>query len=398
MNLALLLKQPLLEKYLLKQLAYYANGWYAFGGKLVEDKCFKNLNSSKAKLVIIAKMHYRQSWQSYASVSKKELQQIIALQKSNENPTATIFQVIKNIAIDGYEVKKITFERELLDLLGEKRLLIPETELFSEQNSQQPWVLSLSTPVGTLLAGCFAEKCTSLYAKGLVSSLDAFKLSSGIPAGIVPLHIDEKNYASFLFKQLVKQKVNRLYQKMAFNAKAWLKAEDLHLLYWAPLLTASAFYLITNSFLWFQNYSIESEMAEQGTEIRQLLENKSMQGQQSQLLQLLNDEFSKTSTVHEHWSLVYTLVENGMHIDRLTFANNLLSIRGKADNASKILAVIAKSTSVANASFKGAVRKSRGQETFTIELIPTKPKSLASKISKVDGDKAKEKNNEKAKL
>ena len=30
MNLALLLKQPLLKKALLKQLAYYANGWYAF--------------------------------------------------------------------------------------------------------------------------------------------------------------------------------------------------------------------------------------------------------------------------------------------------------------------------------------------------------------------------------
>ena len=81
------------------------------------------------------------------------------------------------------------------------------------------------------------------------------------------------------------------------------------------MLTACAFYLLTNSYLWLQSYSIESELAEQGSEVSQLLNDKYKQEQQSQLLNLLNTEFSKTTTVHGHWSLVYQLVESGMVLD-----------------------------------------------------------------------------------
>jgi len=399
-NLALLLKQPRLKKTLLKQLAYYANRWYVFEGKPAIDNTakdsangeysFKTIDSSKAKVVIVAKAHYRQSWQSYTSISKKELQQVLTLQKSTENSAATIFQVVTNSAIDGYDVKRTTFDAQLLNELGEQRLLIPETELFGLQeqqndfNNNQVWLSSLETPAGLLFASFFAGKCTSSYAKGLVSNIDVFKLSSGLPVEITPSYINKQNYASFLFNGLIRQKTDHLYSKVAFNFKTWFKAKDLHLLYWTPLLTAFIFYLLTNSYLWLQSYNIENDLAEQGSEVSQLLDNKFQQDQQSQLLNFLNSEFSKTATVHEHWSLVYQLVEGGMVINKLSFSKNLLSIRGEASNASKVLAEIAGSPYVDSASFKGAVRKSRGQETFILELVPVSRKALINEVEVKD--------------
>lgn len=402
MNLALLLKQPLLKKTLLKQLAYYANGWSVFKNvqdlnstskdSVTDEYCFKAVDSSNAKIVIVAKKHYRQLWQSYTSISKKELQQVLTLQKSTENAAATIFQVVTNAAIDGYDVKRTIFDVQLLNELGEQRLLIPETELFSLQNEQQEistdnqvWLLSLETPVGLLFASFFADKCTSSYAKGLVSNIETYKLSSGLPGEITPTYINKQNYASFLFNCLAQQKIDHLYRKIAFNVKAWFKAKDLHLLYWTPLLTASVFYLLTNSYLWLQSYSIESDLAEQGSEVSLLLNNKHQQDQQSQLLKFLNSEFSKTATVHGHWSLVYQLVESGMVINRLSFSENLLSVRGKAPNASKTLTEISGSPYVNKASFKGAVSKSRGLESFVLEIVPANRKELTDETDKTEG-------------
>ena len=307
------------------------------------------------------------------------------MQKSNENSASTTFQVVTNSAIDGYEVKKTTFDAQLLKQLGEQRLLIPETEIFSLEKEQQggftnnqAWLACLETPAGTLFASCFSEKQTSSYAKGLISNIEAFKLSSGLPGDISPAYINKQNYATFLFSCLSQKKINQLYPKVAFNAKKWFKAQDLHLLYWAPLITATAFYLLTNSYLWVQKYTIENNLADQSSEISQLLDSKYQQDKQSQLLNLLNTEFSKTKTVHEHWSLVYQLVESGMLIKRLSFADNLLSVRGSALNASQVLTDITKNSAVKSAIFQGAVNKSKGKESFTLELLPNKVKEKAA--------------------
>jgi hypothetical protein len=412
-NLAILLKQPLLKKTLLKHLAYYADGWYVFEDKKTPDGKekdrvtelydFKSIDASKAKIVIVAKIHYRQSSQSYTSVSKKELQQILTLQKGNENTAATIFQVISNSAIDGYDIKKTIFDETLINELGEQRILIPETELLSLEEEQQDsltnnqaWLTSVDTPVGKLFVSCFADKNTSSYAKGLLSNIDAFKLSSGLPSDILPTHIETESYANFLFNCLVNKSIDQLYRKLAFNVKKWFKVQDLHLLYWAPLLTATAFYLLTNSYLWFQNATIENELADHGSKVSTLLNNKYQQDQQSQLLHLLNTEFSKTSTVHEHWSLIYQLVESDMQISRISFSENLLTVRGRAPNASKVLASIAKKPYVNSATFKGSVVKSKGQESFTLELITNKSTSIVSVEKKTDSDKDNEKPNVKA--
>ena len=83
MNLALILKPSAIKKSLFKQLAYYADGWFKFQEDDIKNqgliKCkLAPTDTSKAKLLVVAKKHYQESWQRYASVSKKELQQIIS--------------------------------------------------------------------------------------------------------------------------------------------------------------------------------------------------------------------------------------------------------------------------------------------------------------------------------
>jgi hypothetical protein len=387
-NLAVLLKQPFLNKAFIKQVAYYANNWYVFEPQQAETNetgqanqvyqrhyAFKKITTSNAKVVIVAKTHYSQTWQSYAAVSKKELQQILTLQKSSENRAATLFQVSNDPAIDGFQVKKTTFDNDLISKLGEQRVFIPETELIAPQetsqgnHNNQTWLIEVETPVGALFVSAFSGKHASAYAKGLMPTIEAFKLSSGLPSEFDGFSVSRKKYPTFLYECLTHKKVESLYRSLSFNVKAWFSTKDLHLLYWSPLLAATLFYVLTNTYLWLETYNVKSSLAEQQGEISALLKEKQQQDKQHQLLVLLNNEFSTTSSVHGHWSVIYNLVENGMTIQRLTFAEKLLTIRGKAPNASQVLASISKVANVSSASFKGSVVKSRGQESFTLELI-----------------------------
>jgi hypothetical protein len=175
-----------------------------------------------------------------------------------------------------------------------------------------------------------------------------------------------------LYQCLIHKNIELIYRSLSFNVKAWFSAKDLHLLYWSPLLAATLFYVVSNTYLRFETYNVKTSLAEQQGEISALLKEKQQQDTQHQLLGLLNNEFSTTSSVHNHWSVIYDLVENGMTIQRLTFAEKLLTIRGRAPNASLVLASISKVANVSSASFKGSVVKARGQESFTLELIMKK--------------------------
>ena len=364
MNLALLIKRPMFKRWFIKQLSYYANGWYSF-----DHHTLNAASSSKSRLVIVAKCHYSEVWQNYPSVSKKELLQIINLQKNTQNPAEVVFQVFSNKSIDGFDVKKISFDQTLMDVLGNNKVLIPETELFS---SNEQSILSLQTPPGNLFLSSFENKVTTSYAKGLVPNIETFKLTAGLELDSKEHLVNKEQYGVFLYEQLVQQNIELLLPKLAFNVKTWFEAKSLHLLYWMPLLTALSFFILSNSFLWVQGNTIESELAEQKEQISQLLLNKQEQDKRNHLLKLLNREFSKTATVHNHWALVYNLVESGMVITRLNFRDDLITIKGQSEQASKVLADIAKHPNVISASFNGAVRKSKGQETFTLELVPMK--------------------------
>jgi hypothetical protein len=397
-NLAVLLKQPFLNKTFIKQVAYYANDCYVFEPQYAEaiqnkqanqnkqaipslqrQYAFKKINTNKAKVIIVAKAHYSQTWHSYAAVSKKELQQILTLQKSNENTATTLFQVSNDPAIDGFQVKKTTFDNDLISKLGEQRVFIPETELIAPQDTlnnnlhnDQAWLGEVDTPAGALFVSAFAGKHVNAYARGLIPTIEAFKLSSGLPSECNAFSVSRENYPTFLYHCLTHKNIELLYRSLSFNVKAWFSAKDLHLLYWSPLLAATLFYVASNTYLWFETYNVKTSLAEQQGEISALLKEKQQQDTQHQLLGLLNNEFSTTSSVHNHWSVIYDLVENGMTIQRLTFAEKLLTIRGKAPNASQVLASISKVANVSSASFKGSVVKARGQESFTLELIMKK--------------------------
>lgn len=372
MNLALITKQPLFKKILLKQLAYYANGWCDFVETSNDSEVnyqFETSQTNTAKIIIVAKQHYAETWHSYPSVSKKELEQIIKLQKSNHNAIDVIYQTYKNVNIDGFKVKKTTFDKEFLAEIDDKKILIPETELFFS-DSEEPKVISMNTPAGLLLASYFSGKTTCSYAKGIVSSIDTFKLTCGLPENIETQNIDTLDYANFLFSRLSQINIDKLVNKLSVNVKSWFKTNDMHLLYWAPTLTAVCFYIIINSYLWVSNNLIESSLSEYSTEVQMLLSNKVEQDKQRQLLSLLNKEFANTQSIHHHWSILYQLVENDMIISRLTYNDKVLTVRGNAKNASKILALISEHPQVDNAVFEGTVSRSRGKESFTLALIP----------------------------
>lgn len=374
MKLALLLKYPLIKRSLLKQVAYYANNWFLFK-EISSEPSNKNnksfdlslVDSTDARIVVVAQMHYSQYWQSYASISKVELNKIIQLQKQTDCASSTIFQVIENPNIDGFDVKQTTFDEKFINLVGKKRILIPETELLANKDGT---ILSLRTPVGLLFISNFSGKVSSSYAKGLVSNIDTFKFSSGLPLESQNFNIEEAVFGQHLFSQLCNQNIKALIAKSALNINTWFKAKQVHCLYWAPLLTVLSFYIVTNSFLWGKSYYIEKQLEAQGSNVSQLLQDKRIQDQNNKYLASLSFEFSKAKRTHSHWSIIYSLLESDMTIERFNYAENKLVIRGSANNASKILAQLSQRSDIQNATFDGAVIKNNDKEFFEIDITP----------------------------
>lgn len=364
MNLRLINKYPTIKKWLIGHLGYYANGMRSFS----ENK-LKSTSNDFARIVIVAKCHYSESWQSFSSVNKKDLQKIIQLKKSTQSKSCIIFQSFENKTIDGFDIKITTFDQDLINELGANKILIPETELFNHA-TDTTHVFQLDTIAGTLFSGGHGIKTMSSYAKGVLADIEMYKLSAGLPQNAQSTIIEQKYFADFLINQLLEQRLDSLIKRISVKPKEWVNINKLHILYWAPLLTALCFYLVSNSYLFMQTIRVEEKLAEGGEQVSTLLEQKQRQEQKRSTLALLSTEFKNERLVHNYWEVIYHLVECGMKVTRISYNKGQLVIRGNADKASEVLSGIAKNVQVKRASFEGPVRKSRGRDNFILTIMP----------------------------
>lgn len=363
-NFNLINKYPKIKKWLLGRLGYYFNDMYSFS-----DNQLKKASNKSTCVVIVAKCHYNESWQSFSSINKKDLMKVVQLKQSTELKTERIIQTFSNLNIDGFDVKTTTFEQGLHHKLGIKTILIPETELFNV-SSGATQVFQVETLAGILFSGGHGIKTMSSYAKGILTDIEMYKLSAGLSQNAQVTVIEQKNFSTFLVSQLLKQRIDYLTKKILFKPKSWVNIEKLHMLYLAPLLTALCFYLLSNGYLFTQSMSIEEKLTQGGEQINILLKQKQKYDQKSAMLNVLSIEFNNERLVHNYWNIIYQLIENGMIITRISYDKNQLSIRGNADKASDVLSDIAKNKQVKSAVFDGSVRKYNGRDDFILKISP----------------------------
>jgi hypothetical protein len=360
-NLEFISKYPTIKIWLIAQVGYYSKQIHQFkNGLLTAQK------KHDPRVIIVAKCHYSELWQSFASVNKKELDKILKLKRDNHAVIGVTFQIFKNDAIDGFDVKITTIDQAVITSLGQSKIYIPETELFLPNESNA--LTQIETLAGKMFCASISNKMKSSYAKGIVDNVDTYKLSVGLPDEINPVIIQADSFSAFLLSQLFKLNLSSLTRATSFNIKAWFNLTQLHLLYWAPILTALCFYLVLNASLYLKTNSLEESLAAGGQQVSDIIIRKRQLDNNLAELSVLSTELNQRGFVHHYWQIVDALLTANMKITRITYKEGKLVIRGLADKASDVLATISSNEQISSAAFEGAVRKSGSQDSFILTM------------------------------
>lgn len=348
------------------QLGYVANGLHLFNG----EQLLKVEDGTKIpKILIVAKCHFSESWQTFPSVNRKELTQILSHKENAQQVFGIQYQVYKNDKIDGFDVRTVTLEPALVNKYGTNKIYLPETDILATM--QEHSLCQVDTPAGLLFCANTNGVVKSSYAKGIVANIETYKLTVGLPSNVNCEQINQVNFAQHLLSSLLSLPIPAIAQMAIYNIKHWFNWTQLHLLYWAPLLTVLCFYIVVNGYYLVKENQIEQALAMGGDEVQEVLAQKRTLDKNRNTLELLATEFNDQSFVHYHWLIIEKLINKKMTIKRITFDEPNITIRGTAEKASDILATISNVKSVKSATFEGAVRKSRGKDSFVL-LIEVK--------------------------
>jgi hypothetical protein len=328
-----------------------------------------NKATSPKIIVIVARQYYTEAWQTYPALSLKELKSILTLQQKNNSGFKIIQRITINKEQDGFDVKTITFNKKTSELLPPKSVLIPETELLrSLINNNGRLVAQIESPNGSLFWAHSTNKVHSAYKKGLLNNLEAFMQSIGLPEDIAIKQISNAKYAQLLFELIENTAITKLIEIASVNMSEVIDVNRLHRLYLAPLAVATVFVLMSNSYFYLQQSWLSNQIKETSSETSGLLEQRVEIDQVEQLVNVLNDEFSRLKATHATWELLDKAMAAGMRVTRFRRYDQGIELRGTAPQASKVLSEINTLKQVSGAVFVGSVRKSRGQDAFTILL------------------------------
>ena len=363
MNIGLLFKNSYLKNWLVAKIGYFSEELY----ELDDSKQLKKSLNAK-KVVIVAKRHYDEVKESIPSISKAELKKLIRLKKESKQEEISIYHFSQNNAIDGYDVKTIVFDNCILNAIKPDSVLIPETELLSQEASNE--VLDCETPSGKLYAAFFNNKVSSAYQKGVINNINAFKMSAGVPNKSEVRVISLRDYPAVLLEALWKTELKTVQNKAFIDLNKFFDLSKLHLLYFSPLLITLGYYALTNSYFYSSIATIEENMEKQGTGATQLLGKKrEIDAMQTQLASMV-EETSNAGLIHYHWNVIDKLLMSGTTITRITYKNEELIVRASAKKASVVLAELNNSNIVKSASFYGPVRTNNGLDAFVLKILP----------------------------
>lgn len=329
------------------------------------DNGFVPSNSSK-KIIIVARKYYSESWQTYPSISLKELKELLNLQKSIEN-TPGLQTYNKNQQQEGFDVKKISFDTHISEQF-KGCILIPETELLAHHFLTERAVAEILTPGGTLFYTQVENKTQSAYKQGLMSSVERFSLSIGVSHTVNIKQITQAQYATVLWDTLKGFPLSKVYKIAALDLNANLNYKALHSLYLAPLACAAIFILATNGYYMYKANNLKQELLSYQSDVNELLTKKQNIDITKLYVEQVTNELRKYPNVHSQWDIAYQAINDGMDIQQFTGKQYSIRMRGFAVSASQVLTKMSNLPQLATAEFNGPVRKSGKKDYFIMDL------------------------------
>jgi len=327
------------------------------------------------KVIIVARKYYTESWQTYSSISLKELKELLKLQHEAKQNCIIKKNYTKNEQQEGFDVKTTEFN-ELISENYSNCFLIPETDLIAHNYEHESIALELTTPAGCLFYAQTEGKARSTYKKGLISSLDLFSLSVGVSDKAQRVELDSSQYCQTLWTTLKNYPLAKINKLISSDFKKSVNTNMLHATYWAPLISASLFILILNGYFMLQHSALEEKLSENSQQITSLLSKKQNIDDTNKYVIDVSSELTSLPRVLGHFQVVHEAIKAGMDIQQFKGDSSEITLRGFANSASTVLSAISELPELSSAQFNGPVRKSGKRDYFvmTLKLATTNEK------------------------
>ncbi|MCK8132673.1 hypothetical protein [Pseudoalteromonas sp. 2CM28B] len=338
------------------------------------DNSFSEIQNTP-KIIIVARQYYTESWQTYPSISLKELKELLKLQNSNKQNKITKTNYTKNEQQEGFDVKTIEFN-EFISTRFSQSFLIPETDLIAHSYERESIAMELNTPAGVLFYAQAEGKAHSTYKRGLVSSLDIFSLSVGLSDNAKRVQLESSQYSKALLSTLKNYPLSKLNKLISSDFTKSVNLNMLHAIYWAPMITATLFILIMNGYFMLQHNTLEEKLSAKNQQISTLLAKQKHIDETNRYVSDVSNELTSVPRVLSHFQIAYEAINAGMEIQQFKGGANEIMIRGFANSASTVLSAISELPELSSAQFNGPVRKSGKRDYFvmTLKLATTNEK------------------------
>ena len=267
------------------------------------------------KIIIVARKYYSESWQTYPSVSLKELKELLKLQQNAKQSVIIKQSYSKNEQQEGFDVRTTQFN-ELISTNYSQCFLVPETDLIAHDYESENVVLELETPAGSLFYALTEGKTHSAYKKGLVSSLNVFSLSVGLSDKAKQVELDSTQYSQKLWAILKNYPLSKINKLVSSDFRKSINTNMLHATYWAPLISAALFIFIVNGYFMLQYSALEDQLSENTQQINSLLSKKQSIDDTNSYVLDVSSELSSLPRVLSHFQIAHEAIKAGMDIQQ----------------------------------------------------------------------------------
>lgn len=341
-------------KLLSRLVGYYDGEYHHFANA----KAIRLVKSNKKRLLtIVSKTQFTEKSKDYPAISTNELNKILAVE--NESSIGSYFKIHREVA-DNVKVNIWNFHlpNDFKSIPLPETLLLSKTGLSTSivqvQRQHLFWVAQLDgavyssnkTPIISK-PELFAQSVGRRYEKELLVS------------------IEPNDYASTLLNNVLKLGFNDIKNFVKFSKESLRSAGASAI---ASSIAALSLYLLASSaFVYFQHNAVVKKFAEIEPQVaKSLSEQIAVDNHQLKYIEY-KPVVLEQSSVSLMWAVIADL-KDSVEINNLRQVNGKIEVRGTAEKATDVLALVASHKYVQNAKFERPTRKSKNKEMFVISF------------------------------
>jgi hypothetical protein len=319
-----------------------------------------------AKIIILARQHYQEFIKTYPIADLTELKSVLA-QEYAENPH--VLHLFDQSESNQTKVCTFVLDPAVLSTCPGWGYF-PETMLLANASvisghDENVWDCS---ELQGFFFYCRDGLSISQKQGPLCANVAMFALNNGLPEGLEVQTPSPAAYNSLLLSGLK----NCLARGRSFGR--WVvyrgSGSAFNLKKWSQLFTGLlvGYLLSVSLYMYLSIESRKSDIAALGDGVNQLLDSQNRQKSLADSFALFSQSQKGLQRTTPVWGIVQAMLENNVNLLSFSIENEKLTLRGSAQRATDVLAMLLTISDVSSAEFTAPVRNENGVEVFVISV------------------------------